>query len=439
MKQTGAPQSIKALCEFIWLLEKRYGLLELEIDGIKVWQNARMHIYYHLAQELKIFSMPHTAMSRLEKWKVLFNYIRHTLFRHPFLASRADHIVFPHPRTKEFEGSRVDIYTMDITHKLLKEHKHVIELESPYKGQHQREPEAETYYEDALILFRQFSSLFRLKQVPAETIARVETEITHHCGITIDLYGILCKEAKRFKAEYLFYTKFLKKVSPKSIYLTVGYGKGALVLAAKEQKIVTIEVQHGTFSRYHLGYSFPYLKKPLSYFPERFLVWSSFWKTLIPLPIASENVIDHGFAYMQKEQKKLSHISKIEHQVLILSQGALGEKIAYEILKNIEVFQAYRIKYKLHPGEYERWHTNPSLKALSAYENIEIVKECNLYELMAQSRYQVGVFSTAIYEGLMFGCTTILLDLPGIEYMEDLLKNKIAVRYREGSKLERYL
>jgi len=49
-----------------------------------------------------------------------------------------------------------------------------------------------------------------------------------------------------------------------------------------------------------------------------------------------------------------------------------------------------------------------------------------LYKLFAESRIQVGVNSTAIYEGLSFGLQTILLDLPGVEYMDYLVKEQVA-------------
>jgi hypothetical protein len=44
-----------------------------------------------------------------------------------------------------------------------------------------------------------------------------------------------------------------------------------------------------------------------------------------------------------------------------------------------------------------------------------------LYELFAEANAQVGVYSTAIFEGLAFNLDTYLLDLPGIHHMENLL------------------
>ena len=42
--------------------------------------------------------------------------------------------------------------------------------------------------------------------------------------------------------------------------------------------------------------------------------------------------------------------------------------------------------------------------------------------MFSVSEYQLGVFSTALYEGVEFGCKTILADLPGIEYMDQFIK-----------------
>ena len=83
-----------------------------------------------------------------------------------------------------------------------------------------------------------------------------------------------------------------------------------------------------------------------------------------------------------------------------------------------------KIIYKLHPGEYETWRENyPELVEASDFDNFEVIdnSEIPLYRLLAESNYQVGAFSTAIYEGLMFNCKTFILDVPGVEYLDDLI------------------
>ena len=47
--------------------------------------------------------------------------------------------------------------------------------------------------------------------------------------------------------------------------------------------------------------------------------------------------------------------------------------------------------------------------------------DVDLYEFLSRVEYQVGVFSTTLYEGVEFNCKTILLYLPGIKYMDKFI------------------
>src|SRR5699024_6383953 len=84
--------------------------------------------------------------------------------------------------------------------------------------------------------------------------------------------------------------------------------------------------------------------------------------------------------------------------------------------------------YKLHPGEYERWKTTyPYLLRAKELGNFSVIdnNNINLYSYFSKSKYQVGVNSTAIFEGLTFGCKTILYNIIGVEYMKDLISKEI--------------
>ena len=96
----------------------------------------------------------------------------------------------------------------------------------------------------------------------------------------------------------------------------------------------------------------------------------------------------------------------------------------------------YNIIYKLHPGEYDTWKQNyPEL--VNDLDNFKVIdnSETPLYQLFAQSNYQVGAFSTAIYEGLMFNCKTFILDVPGVEYLSDLIKKGYVCQVNDISDL----
>ena len=93
-----------------------------------------------------------------------------------------------------------------------------------------------------------------------------------------------------------------------------------------------------------------------------------------------------------------------------------------KIISNINYFKKYNIIFKLHPNEYHMISKYKNLAYLKNKYNITVVTNIDLYKTLATSDYQAGVFSTVLYEGIAFNCKTILLDLPGIEYMEKFIK-----------------
>ena len=89
----------------------------------------------------------------------------------------------------------------------------------------------------------------------------------------------------------------------------------------------------------------------------------------------------------------------------------------------------YHIVFKLHPRDCVNWQNRyPWL----VDANIEVIDdaETSLYKLMAESEIQVGVYSTAIFEGLAFDLETYLIDWPGIENIEPLITSGVAKKVK---------
>jgi hypothetical protein len=424
------------LCKYIWQLEDKYNLLDLEISDIKIWQYKRMQIFYLLSRKIGLYQMPHSKQSKSEKFINLYSYIKYSFINNPFLIKQTDDIIFDHPRTKFVNGENIDIYTHYFIQEFINNKKKIKVLERPYLGKHIKKKNSYRSYLDFIILITNlFKSFVRIKNNDELNIIKnLEKEIDNDLMINSNLSNLMISGIKEFKIRYKLFNILLKKVQPKNIYVIVSYVYGDLIKAAKDLNIKTYELQHGTFSKYHLGYSFPNRKKALEYFPDFFIVWNDYWKNLIDIPIDYKNIMLREFDYLKNEKAKYSNIMKINNQIVILSQGAIGENIATVILDNFKKLENYKILYKLHPGEYKDWKSNKALFELSKKNNVEICLNVDLYTLLASSSIQIGVFSTAIYEGIEFGCETILLDLPGIEYMEDLMKMKKAIIFNDWLK-----
>lgn len=418
-------KNIKEVCEFIWELESKYDLLDLDIGGVKSWQYKRMEIYYKMAQASGVLETPHIKMSKLDHLKSITKYIKNSIIRNPFFMPKGDVLIIPNERTKEYQNEQIDIYTHFLSEELRERGKIVLELERPYLGQHNKKTSNARYYADFIILLSNFfKHLIRLNlsAEASNVINQVELDINNKLGLDFGLRSQLILGAKRFKVNYLIYKKILEKTSVNKVYCIIGYSYGDLIKACKDCNVTITELQHGTFSKYHLGYSFPNRTDELDYFAEKFAVWNSYWKKMIKLPLSDTNIIIRPFDYLNILKSNYKHIKRVKNKVVVISQGALTEKIAGFILNNFQLFVHFQIHYKLHPGEFKDWRGSRSLSHLVDQGLVTLETSTDLYKLFSECEFQIGVFSTAIYEGAEFGCKSILLNLPGIEYMETFIK-----------------
>ena len=405
-------------------MEKRLDLLDLDIQHVKIWQYTRVRISYHLIESTDLQEQGHIKSTTLHKLKNVINYVINSFTNNPFFKPRCDVILLSHPRVKEVDGEMIDIYTKYLRDELEEKKVDFLELESPYLEKHKKPLKDSTAYTDFILLTAMFlRKLFPLHLTTEEKkkIKAINTSLSNSFKTDIDITDILVDGIIKFKVKYYLYSKLLTKLKPKIAYILISYDNGDFIKAAKDRNIEVRELQHGIFSDYHLGYSFPNRTTELDYFPDKFLVWNQYWKDLIHLPIPYQNIEVKKFQYLENNKVTYSKLVK-QNQLVVLSQGNIGNLLAGIILEKLHLFHGMRIIYKLHPGEYDRYKTYKNLQILlKSHPNIEVIEETNLHKLLAISKYQIGVNSTALLEGVEFGCQTILCDTPGIEYMEKFI------------------
>lgn len=411
----------KQLCQIFWSLEARFNALDFKVAGVKAWQLSRMTLYYTIAQKYGVEEQGRNKLSNLQKLQSLINYIKNSFIRNPFCKKKCDVVIVSHPQSRIVNEEAIDIYTKYLIDDLRENKVDYLELESVYLGEHQRSPNNNVVYIDFVdLVSRVFKAFYFFNLDEKETVFLNEINklLSDSFNMKIDVTNIILNNIKDYKIRYYLYLKLFKKLKPKVLYIVVSYGRGAIIKAAKDSNIKVIELQHGTFSDYHLGYSFPNRKEELDYFPHEFLVWSQYWKDLVKFPIPHESVKVKKFEYLEKNKENYQNMDKLD-QIVVLSQGNIGNLLASLILEKLEIFNGKKIIYKLHPGEYGRSKNYAALqKLVKLHKNIEVVEDIDLYKLLATSQYQLGVNSTALYEGVEFGCKTILFDTSGIEYMD---------------------
>ena len=428
-------KTVKEVCDTLFSLEEKYDLNQMKIQGIYAWQLVRIYVYYEISRKIGVFGSPQQAkVTIIDKILSFLPFVKNSLFSNPLKGKyHKDILIFDHPRKVKHEGEFKDIYSYFLTDDLDSRNSYEV-IETPYLNKHFTKKEDHIKYNDRILLGSYFYKKTRktpLKNYEKNKIANLQREINSNFNIEIDLLNIMENHILDFKYQYKKYNQLFKKRSPKYIFVVVAYENQAMIAAAKDNNIEVIELQHGTISNYHLGYNYPNKKDKnnVKYFPDKILSFGSYWGEVANYPIYDEDIIPIGFPYLNENIQFFLKNKKNKNQILFISQGVIGKylsEFAYNIAKKLENSKEnYTFIYKLHPGEYSNWQNNYSyLKKCEKLANFHIIdnNETSLYELFSKSEYQVGVFSTAIYEGLLFNCKTFIIDLPGSEYMNNLVE-----------------
>ena len=359
-----------------------------------------------------------------------------TITHSPFIRLRECDLIFIGIEQKEkIAGYYYDIY-MDYLIQELSEYRCLSLI--PTGGQHHRPLATENYrYLDAINLSIIMKSLLVrrnekiMKQI-REILKVFEEELKLECDIDKESERLYYDKVFNFCEYKKAFEKILLRVKPKVILENNHYGVKNLAInvIAHEMRIPTVELQHGVINEYHVGYNYTNLEKGKIYppLPSHIFLFSEYWRKACRLAIPEENKIVTGFPHFEVQKKKLGGVQRNHKQILFLSQGLIGRQladIAYDLAKRIS--GEYKIVYKLHPAEHSGWREKyPQLIGLPNVEVPGQYGDKSLYHLFAQSKFQVGVFSTSIYEGLGFDLITFIVNLPGSEYMTDLIDSKFA-------------
>jgi hypothetical protein len=431
--------SIKQICKLIWQLEKSYQLLDYEVHGVKIWQYCRMLIYYELATKAGLFKEPHQYDRSLKTiCRRALSAAKGLTTRNPLWPTgKKEIIVISHPRSNDFQGTPIDIYTHFFVEELLKKNRSVMVIDPSFEDHTRHDHSYVTYYDIFSLAGRVKAALFpaRINGREKSFFKKIEKIIDLEMNISINLVALLELYLNFFLVRYTLFKWIFFHHQPKQVYVVIAYAHGAMIRAANEMGIEVIEFQHGIISPYHLGYSFPDADRQLAYFPDKIFCWGDFWRQSACFPIEKDHLINYGFAYFNILRCRYPEV-KHPHQVLVLSQGSIGEKLMNFMVDAMAFMSEFKVIYKLHPGEYAVWKTYPDAGKLSEFRNVTVAQNVDLYHIMASSRFQIGVNSTTIYEGLGFGCLTVLVNLPGIEYMDSLILKKHAFLCRNPETLK---
>ena len=419
-------------------VEKKYNLFETYHKKIPLWALLRMQIWWtRIVVEKLNLDQPQQEFHKLNILKKItnsFQLLIGSLVSNPYIGLHGYDLLFlGSSRREKKDGYFYDIYTDFIINESVDYN--CLTITRSFNGHHFHPVTTHNikYLDYINIITYLKSKTSKKDQEILKQINSILEIFANEFRIKWDSYEaekLYDEKVINFLEYKILFEKLLHRIKPKIIFEIVHYNSLciALNIVANKMKIPTIEIQHGTINKYHIGYNYSNLTKGKSYpyLPEYIFLFGEFWKNNY-LPISQKKQIVTGFPYLEYEKKRIGKVQKEHKQILFISQKLIGKnlsQIAYKLSQKIH--HDYRIIYKLHPAEYSDWEKKyPYLKNCKNLKVVDSNSNKSLYQLFAESHYQVGVFSTALFEGLAFNLVTFILDFPGYEYMEQLITSNL--------------
>lgn len=424
---------LKENLELFLQFEHDNNLFEKNIGGEKFWILIRFELFSKIIEQRGIYSVAHEGISKIglkDKLRILLKAIGNSVSHYPGFTKRKKFFFYGHSRRKLLENKKWwDIYVDPIINAFDLDYYY---LEKTYNGIHFSPAETERVRHNDILEFyaRWYSKYAKLKfKVDEQDFLRdLQTKLKGHFDLNIDLVKVLSRKLIIHRIYFRYYQRLFRRIQPSVVFTTVWYNCTSLINAAKKMNIPTVELQHGVITKYNVNYNFLSSNVDLQYFPDFLFTFGEFWSRNISFPIKRENILASGFPffnlqilpYLDSEQE-----TKNWKTLLFISQGTIGVELSNFASSLVDLIDCnqYKVIYKLHPGESNNWKQRyPQL----CNERIDVIdnSQINLYKLINDCDYIVGVYSTAIYEALAFGKRVFLINLPGIEYMEDVLEEK---------------
>jgi hypothetical protein len=403
-------------------VEAKSKAISARFSSVQLYPLLRTRIFYALAQGVGLFDNPHPNFSKPE--------LPEGLPELPSLESlaRVDAVVIPFRR--RVAGG--EPYSDAILVRLAAEGKSVRVIDFDF--------DPEKYRDDPTLLDlgrlrAQYTERFTeqvhknlriTSREPAENRwTKIITAFEAEFGVELDKFSKYPKYlVRRTLIDQLGFGELFKQLGAKELYIVNAYSEPSLVLAGKRAGLTVTEIQHGFISKFHPAYSYPggLLKAKVDSVAQQIATWVSYWGTDTKLPRGTKTVVTGPtlpFAEYRKQALAVNRI--VPGQELFTSQGAIGAELFRAAVQTARQNPQLTVIYRLHPNESledyrELANQLEANHGLHLQANFSLSHRDPIFlDLVSQSEYLIGAFSTTLFEGLALGCKVLVLPLSGYE------------------------
>lgn len=425
--------SLEKINSTLLRLESEYNLLERQSDGVYYWERVRHPIHKKIIRKLERNRIDddasdHEVEKNQLKWYAerLTDGFKNVFDRNPYLSKKSNIIFYRKGRRRQLnDGTWYDIHLDPIAERLDRSYTFIEPSGGPPKytfikssGSSSKAPSQNRRFLELPKLLgdiaRKLGYEHKLSNKEKSVLKQFEYSIRKELDIDIDVISRVESSLSSRQARLPFYNRVIQRIGPEVCFIQYGHSShSTFVESCHNHGVTVIDVQYCALNQNYWPYHYPGDKSP-AIKPDHIFLWGEYWKESANLPFGDDEIHITGFPYLEQQLERHKKTHETD-KIIFISNSKSGPELsklaAQFACSNIDK----KIVYKLHGGEFGTWKSDyPELSEVANRENVTVVDEVegSLHELLAESKAQVGVSSTALYEGIEFNLPTYIYDVP---------------------------
>ncbi len=257
--------------------------------------------------------------------------------------------------------------------------------------------------------------------------AAYEALIPRRASFDVALLGFLSAYAVRFESRARVFTQLFRRLGTRRVFIVVAYSFPDIIEGAHRAGAHVVELQHGLMFRSHTGYDFPD-SQDVQYRPDEIWLFGDHWRTAARHDPRTKLTV-FGAPHIRARIAAAANRTGDRHGLIVLSQPAVTGQLSRFAIELASLPGTPHILYRLHPNESADAVREAARLSGLGPDRFEVSiggGGTRTMELQAAHRYQLGVFSTAVVEGLALGCETMILGIPGWSALQSLVDDGLA-------------
>lgn len=388
-------------------LEKDSEILKFRFshNNVPMYLNIKHHLIQALVNEK--FKLDDYSPAVKKNFIIIFEYLFFSIKQNLFFAPKKDIYIFSSGIVNRKLDGKYDNFLYGNFEDIYKNDTQIIESSVGFSYLNPKKRKI-YFYDIVRILTVLLSKFYPISQEDNANIKELINYLRNSTKLNINekeydcLNKNLRKQAKRNRIESWIFDKVFKWKKPKLIIVEdAWYGQYAsLLMAAKQNNIITAEYQHGYVGKSHRAYNYHSQTHKVieEYFPQYFLTHGKYWSEQINIP-SKKIVIGYPSITQNFEQK--NKIEKNKNKILFISSGAKYKELITIIDTMHEFFNDgnYNVSIRPHPSEYA------DLKNRYSYlteKGISIDTD-SLYDSLSNSEFIVSIeHTTVLFEAILY-------------------------------------